>query len=495
MPQGTIRLNFQNAVIFRPHNRAEMKAVQRSFGLFGDPPSSSGFDPATDVPRDVIPKPEDYIYVPFRMISATILGADTWKATDFSDEKILKGSLRLLENKPVYVNHNLSDVMNNVGVITAPRWQEKMKVGKDIIPAGINGMFKIDAKAHPQVARNLLSEPPSIQSDSVTIIYQYEPSHTFATDGKEDDWEFERRIGTLVNGKMVRRMVTAIEDYIEVSLVSMGADPFGKILVDENGKASVDGVGVPLNIDRSSIAPASAYKHAKFDQDPFREVYEKKGSYFVSFCYDKENIINLKKNIIGNSQTSKKSNVMDEILEFLAAEMGVAESDVNLESFKKGFKLVKSEDFTKMKASSMKVLQLEKQVESLTEDKTTLTEKVKEEGEKVTLLTKEKGDLEPHATFGKTIMQAKKEEAKRLYRLNKGTKADEAFIGIIDKSDEKELNSILQEYGSQLTEKFTGVCKKCQSTEIDFRSSTIEDPKDEPKEVKEKPMVFSLLRK
>jgi hypothetical protein len=177
------------------------------------------------------PKEEDYIRVPFRLLSAHIVGAGTWKATDFSDEAVLKASMPMLLGKPAYINHDIWDVNNSIGIIESVEWSEK----DGDVPAGINGVYRIDAVANTNLARKVLGD--EIQGSSVTIDYEYMPSHEF-----EEEWKFESRIGEMIDGKMVCRKVTGILNYYESSLVGFPADPFAKKLDPE---------GNPMNAPKS----------------------------------------------------------------------------------------------------------------------------------------------------------------------------------------------------------------------------------------------------
>lgn len=182
------------------------------------------------------PKEEDYIRVPFRLLSAHIVGAGTWKATDFSDEAVLKASMPMLVGKPAYINHDIYNVENAIGIIESVEWSEKKtdEMG-NTIPAGIDGVYRIDAVANLELARKVLGD--AIQGSSVTIDYEYMPSHEF-----EEEWKFESRIGEMIDGKMVCRKVTGILNYYESSLVGFPADPFAKKLDPE---------GNPMNAPKS----------------------------------------------------------------------------------------------------------------------------------------------------------------------------------------------------------------------------------------------------
>lgn len=73
-------------------------------------------------------------------------------------------------------------------------------------------------------------DPPAVHSDSVTVRFKHEPSHTF-----EKPNEFWDKLGTTdKDGELVRLIVTEVISFKEVSLVSHGADPFAQVMDKEN---------------------------------------------------------------------------------------------------------------------------------------------------------------------------------------------------------------------------------------------------------------------
>jgi len=189
------------------------------FGWWGQSNNANVYQ-NIDVKKELLPKPEDFVKVPFRLISATTVGAGSWKVTDFSNEAVLKASMKKLIGKPVYPNHDSDDVFNYVGIIESVKWTEARMQDGQMIPAGIDGIIAIDGKTSPKIARGVLMG--AIFSNSVTVNFDWEPSHFF-----ESPNDFYHKIGTIhTDGKMVRRVVTNINDYYESSLVWLGADPF-----------------------------------------------------------------------------------------------------------------------------------------------------------------------------------------------------------------------------------------------------------------------------
>jgi hypothetical protein len=204
------------------------------YGLFTTPQRLKEIYPEsfTEGDEDLhAPESEDFIEPVFRLLSSTVVAARTMP-TDFTTGNVLKDSMSMLKGQTVYRDH-MSNVENHVGVVKSVYWQNSYtdKSTGMIIPAGINGVFKIDAKANPKVARGLLMEPPALHSNSVTVRFEWRPSHKF-----ENPYEFWEKMGTRDDkGELIRRIVTKILSYYETSLVANGADPFAK-KVGENGK-------------------------------------------------------------------------------------------------------------------------------------------------------------------------------------------------------------------------------------------------------------------
>ena len=176
--------------------KAELAKTNFS-GSFFKLPFAENYSPDT-LPSDYIPKEEDFVRVPFRLISAAIVAPFSWRATDFSKKGILEASIPLLVGRPAHTDHSWS-VNKAVGVVESAWYSgTKKDASGNVIPAGINGVYKVDAKAFPELARGLMSNPPSIQGSSVTIEYEWEPSHKFENkDGETDWWKFFDNIGTL----------------------------------------------------------------------------------------------------------------------------------------------------------------------------------------------------------------------------------------------------------------------------------------------------------
>lgn len=358
---------------------------------------------------------ENYIRVPFRAITATIVGGYSWKATDFSNVEALQAAVGFLVNKPAFQDHNLYTIDGIIGVIESAKWTEQ----NGTTPAGIDIIFKIDANKHPSLASSLTSSPPEIQSCSITVDFDWSPSHTEEykdRDGNFKKWEFYSDLGTIANdGRMVCRKVDKIHEIYECSLVGFGADPYAKIL-DSNGS--------PINPDRASIVNL-----AKEGKEAFMYVKEEEGK-ISDEVFDeaiKEAYTRLRKMIAVVGQSESKLDLVEEL-----AKKHIAEGQTLALALKE----------TQEKLASLQ-FSLE-------------TFKVKAE------------KYDNHISLQKT-------EVIRLYKISQGNKAQEAIISLIEKADEKELQAFGLQYGANLMEQFAGNCKACGGKDIEFRSSVAEE--------------------
>lgn len=466
-------------------NKDELKLMRSQFGMF----DSSNYRQNNVNPNlaDAIPKEEDFLPFWFRHISATIVGAYTWKATEFP-EKVLKKSTPMLSLKPVYVNHDLQ-ISNIVAGIGQTKWSPGFKTSDGIqVPGGIDAPIWVDGKLHPDICRKLAAYPvPHIQSVSVTVTYEWEPSHAFEDrDGNEDTWLFESRIGQMVDGEMVRRVATEILEYYETSLVWAGADPFAKILNEK---------GEPINIEKSAIIGME-----KFKDDPLIDLYKSQNRYFVNdSCFSIVKKIDLQRTLIGkitktenfsqsikqkDTNSNSKTVKMDELINFLADKLNVKPDEVTKEMLEK-YILLPIADHSSF-------MNLQKAVGTIEQFNALKAAKETAEGEVVTLkadkaaLETEKTKNEPLVNFAKDRLKTAKEEALRLLKLSKaGEEPDASIVSLITRAETEQdfqtLNGLILQYGGKAFDTFEGKCSECGSEKITFRSSkqTDPDPKDE----------------
>lgn len=413
-----------------------------------------------DIP--IIPKKEDFMLFPFRQLSATIVGGGSWKATDFSNEAVLKKSTNLMRGVPAYLNH-VQLVMKEIGNIGDPEWTPAYKNDKgDLIPSGIDAPFVIDSLLQPELCRKLSSPVSPINSCSVTVVFDWEASHDFEREG-----DFYWHIGEMIDdGKgteMVRRIATKIIAYEESSLVWLGADPYAKML---------DSTGQVVNIDR-----ASAFAKHKLAQDPDQSKYDPTAKFWVFDCLDSEKFLHLSKSSTEfiEPKTEKTHHMNEELLQFLSAGFGIKIEDLKAGKFDKAsadkFKIVASDSFSKMKS----VEDFEKEVQAKTKAEgelaTTKTELTKVQGEK-TAIEQEKTKLEPMAKIGTDVLKAGKDEAKRLYGIFSKQKPEKTILDEIEAEiDFLKLEKKIEMFGGQAISQFGGSCSKCGNKDIKFRSS------------------------
>ena len=467
---------------------------------------SNKFFPGIDVNADVQPKPEDFIDAPFRLLSATMVAGGTWRATDFSKGTILKDSIDKLAGKPVYKDHN-TDLDNWVGIVKVPKWTESFTdVKGNKIPAGIDALLSIDAKTNPKIARGVLSG--GIFSNSVTVDFNWVPSHDI-----ENQYEFDQKVGQIgEDGRMICREVVEILDYYESSLVWLGADPYAKL---------IDSQGSLVNPDLTN-----AYE---VENENVRNGYSKEGKYSVSFSTT-QGLISLSR-----LQATKNNNNMEPILEALRLALGIGvevevtpamvatlslttepdaaiarkvnnferlskvalasadtdevtpivaageEAEVS-ETISEELVALKKADLAKLKASANTLESLKIGDAPVTQEALT---SLQAEAGKVTSLTAElakatedKNTAEaslaaelPFAIQGKSFVAKQQNEAIRLYKLSAGEKASEAVEKLFKEAKPEAVEGLLNQYAGSVTAAFNGRCKKCESTDFEFKSS------------------------
>ena len=199
------------------------------FGLFDSsaPNYNTYYPDATSA--DWNPSDEEFVTPTFRMLSETVVHK-MGIPIDFGVDGVLKRSMQKMLGQTINSDHETM-VANAIGSVSEVYWQDAYKIGDVQVPAGMNGVFKIDAKANPRIARGLAMDPPSIHSDSVTVRFKHKPSHEFDNPG--DFWD---KAGSYdENGELIRLLVTDIVLYNEVSLVAHGADPYAQV-INTSGK-------------------------------------------------------------------------------------------------------------------------------------------------------------------------------------------------------------------------------------------------------------------
>lgn len=374
----------------------------------------------------------DFILPVFRGLSEVIIHKK-YNPIDFSMGNVLRKSMPLLSGQSVYPNHEML-VGNELGVILDTEWQKEYKTEDSItVPAGINVRLKIDGKAHPTIARGINMEPPSIHSSSVTVEFAWEQSDPLLSSD-----EFWAKLGTYdKNGDLIRRVVTEIRRYHEISLVPHGADPFAQKINDASGT-----ITNPVYADRTySLSDGSGSKKA--------QVYV--------FSY-KEDMVSLSETEPNNPIKINNENMKQQLLAFLALTQLTIEGSDKMED-----KALSEAIGNAMKASTNKVVELSNSI----------IEKDKKLGEletEKTNLTAEVNSLKSNAEIGKVALEATRTEVEKVYKLIAGDKIEPTMLAVIKEADFATLTALGKNYNTQLNEKFPGVCNDCQSNNVSRQS-------------------------
>lgn len=455
----SVRLNF---VVDEDYKKHQKELIQKCrSGEFGSEWGSFSDD------VDPFPTQEDIVAFPVRHLSKTIVGGNSWKATDFTKGNVLKNSKSLLEGKPIFLNHELR-VGNEVGVVGKLKFREGYKNSKDeMIPAGIEGPILIDKVLEPRLVRKMSGPLPSVKSVSVTVFFNWEASHEF-----ESEWDFYEKLGTIVDGEMVTRIATKITDYAETSLVWLGADPYAGLL-DEKGDAQVR--------DKRNINFVSLSE----EPEVIRNMYNDQSKYVVSLCLGSDNLLSL-----GSSHTKNINHRQMDLQKFLAEKLNCKTEEVD-EKMLQGFSFVKSEDLTTMKSKADKFDENKEAIEgyeakvgevkSLSTKVSGLESDIKAKDESITSLTSEKQTLvlkveenKEKVTGFENVISQRQDYAISLYKksLPEGVSEDKNIIDELKAETSLEkLESKVNFMGGKTLEKFKASCSDCDSENISFKSS------------------------
>lgn len=411
---------------------------QSNFGLFGGDPNHNFYPGLTA--EDYTPSDDDFIKPVYRMLSEVVVNKQ-WNPVDFSQGGVLKNSMALLKGQTVNTNH-ATDVENAIGAVVDTFWQNSYTADGLKIPAGINAVLKIDAKANPKIARGILMDPPSIHSNSVNVRFAWEKSHP----NEDDNW-FWRNLGKIgPDNKLVRRVVVYINSYGETSLVSHGADPYAQ-KIDSKGKI---------------INPVYANSQS-FKADSGNNI----DYYFIDFkstqSFSKKDDTIIYNNISDESYSANDSinnnnGNMYTLETFLAALIAVSYTEQ--ERTAENFGPSEDEVIARLKEIATKVTTLESSNTSLQEQLDTVN------NEKTQLETKVE-DLEQSASYGKTALQDLRDLVLADYnKLNPGESKDETMVQLISTSTVVQLKALQRTYQVQLEKEFPLSCKQCGSQEV-----------------------------
>lgn len=420
------------------------------FGFWGGDIDYNTYYPNLDK-SELTPKDEEFIEPMFRLLSETIVSKN-WNPTDFGQNGVLKASMKMLLGQTVNCDHE-TNIGNAIGAVSQVMWQESYKDGSFTIPAGINGILKIDGKANPRIARGILMEPPSIHSNSVTVQFKWDKSHP-----QMEDNEFYQKLGTYDSkGVMVRRIVTEIVRYLETSLVSHGADSFAQ-------KIGSDGKIINPTFAKRTWASYEEYRDDKSKQYFFTDYKSDLTSY-----QEKNDTQGSFNDNDANDNHSNKDN-MNELQKFLESLFGD-----NMLTLEEGKEMNQENVIACIQTLVSSRNELQTSVDNLTTEKTSLTEQI-------TNLNAEVANLKEMATVGKNHIASLRENAVETYKKLMGDKVDETIVTMLNAETTgiTTLISLTKDYQARLEEKFPLTCSKCGSKDVN-RASSVSETEEEGK--------------
>ena len=406
------------------------------FGFWGGDIDYNTYYPNLDK-SELTPKDEEFIETMFRLHSETIVSKN-WNPTDFGQNGVLKASMKMLLGQTVNCDHE-TNIGNAIGAVSQVMWQESYKDGSFTIPAGINGILKIDGKANPRIARGILMEPPSIHSNSVTVQFKWDKSHP-----QMEDNEFYQKLGTYDSkGVMVRRIVTEIVRYLETSLVSHGADSFAQ-------KIGSDGKIINPTFAKRTWASYEEYRDDKSKQYFFTDYKSDLTSY-----QEKNDTQGSFNDNDANDNHSNKDN-MNELQKFLESLFGD-----NMLTLEEGKEMNQENVIACIQTLVSSRNELQTSVDNLTTEKTSLTEQI-------TNLNAEVANLKEMATVGKNHIASLRENAVETYKKLMGDKVDETIVTMLN-AETTGITTLIS-----LTKDYQA-CSKCGSKDVNRASSIAED--------------------
>lgn len=421
------------------------------FGLFGSDIDYNTYYPDLNS-EDLTPQDTEFIQPMFRLLSATIVSKN-YNPTDFSKNGVLKASMPLLLGQTVNCDHE-TNIGNAIGAVSKVMWQNAYKYGDFTIPAGINGILKIDGKANPRIARGIMMDPPSIHSNSVTVSFKWDKSHP-----NMSDEDFYGKLGSYdEKGNMICRVVTEVVRYLETSLVSHGADTFAQ-------KIGSDG-----KIVNPEFAKRTYSSYSEYMGDDSRKyfMYDCK-SEFTEIKENNDTSDSNNNNELNINQSNNVDNMKEELKEFFQSLV-----DNGIISLAEGSELNNDTVLQSLMDLSSTIDNKNQEIETLTQTNTSLQERVNTLEAQVTSLT-------PLYTIGVEYVSKLREDAVAVYKKLKGDDSDNTIINMLNAETTgiATIKSLTEEFKTQLEAKFPMKCSKCGSTDINRASSASESDHEE----------------
>lgn len=431
IPKGITNEVFTDVITKEPKLNLE------SFGLWEtSTPNYNTYYPDVTA-DDLLPREEDFVYPIFRALSATVV----WKGyrpIDFSKAGVLKAGMNLLVGQSVIAEHE-NILSNAMGAVKSVVWQESYTADGVKVPAGINAEYKIDGKSNPRIARGIMMDPPAIHSTSVSVQFEWEPSHKMNSND-----EFYSKLGTLdEKGNLYRLIVTKIIKFTETSLVPHGADPYAQIIKD--GK-----------INNPTYAN-SVYNFSSTDEKGRDLKITHVLDYKTDLTLSADEDITTPFKINNNNNSDEKKFTMN-LLEFLEVKLGLSKGSLTDDNAQ-----VEIAKFFTNNDQALKDKDVE--IEKLTGEKETAETALAEAKPKV-----EKFDA---------LALQEKEDVKELYKKLKGDDAKDSIIKLIDESTPDSLVALKEEYEIELDEKFPAKCSSCGEVATLSRASSVNDDDDD----------------
>ena len=407
------------------------------FGLFNiTSPNLNTYYPDIK-PEDIRPEDADFIYPVFRLLSKNVL--NKFGPIDFSDGNVLKDSMKALVGQTVYTEHE-DLIGNHIGTVSDVFWQEEYKQDGVTIPAGINGILKLDAKSNPKIARGILMEPPAIHSASVSVFYSWKKSHDMETD------EFYEKMGTFDSeGNLVRKIATKIILYTELSLVPHGADPFAQL--QKNGKINNPDFAKKFH----DLAVNGKFSYQDYKRIPQGDLEVEISSF----------------NYHSNPKNLKNEKSMKDLLVKLSKKVGFEVKDdqeVKADELLSFIEQKLSDNLKNEQDYAKEISTLKTQNQELDGKLAKAQENLKEYNEKKDFIQ-----------IGENSLTTLRQETLAMYTSLKGDEKDDNIVSLIENSNFQVAESLLKQYKSELEKLSPLACSKCGGTEITRASSQRED--------------------
>ena len=447
-----IRSNKPEVVSLEVIEKIQKEETRENIGQFGlfDTSSPNYYTYYPDVkPEDLNPQDSEFVYPVFRLLSKVIIKPKSL-AIDFTRGNVLKDSMPLLLGQSLYTDHEMI-TGNVIGSVFQVAWQNAYTTDDGVaVPAGINGVLKIDGKSNPRLARAIMMDPPSIHSSSVSIRFIWEPSHKALA---ED--EFMNKLGTYDDkGELIRKVATKVMMYFENSLVPHGADPFAKKLVD--GKIVLANAAKRMYDLQFSDAVSKASKHFTITSDL--------GA--LPTGYAEYSFSDLVKQPEDNTNEINNIKDLDMTFEDLIAELGL--TDLNLAD-SAALKL-------HLESQSAEVASLTTEIVTKDGEIATLTSTVSERDASIVTLTAERDELQPFKARVEEADNKIRQDAIKFYNTLKGDKADAAILTQLQNGTIESVIALRDDYQTQVEALTPLTCQDCQSTNVTRATAKTGEP-------------------